>query len=197
MLIVHALGAVVVATGLVLFTLDQRTTTGTHDAAALKAWKIELGGPSSLILILIGSVIFMYPFTPWAPDDRPPVTTTTSSTTTTMLPSVSLIEPTVIEAIPGAPTDWYWIDYEPEWCGTEAYAWTPADDYANWWIIPIEAYDHDGNLIASWETESTVPLLCQWEIETEGAAYYWLWPHGVTASGIHGDWYWFEIWLTP
>jgi hypothetical protein len=191
MIFVHVLGGLVVTVGLVLFALDQRRPVS-DERADMKAWSISVGGPASLILIVVGLFTFMFPFSPWAPDDPAPPTTTTVSSLVEIDPLIGPIDPIDLTPYPRAPSDWFWVDYE-EWCDSPAITWVPADDLADWWLIIVEPFDFQDFSMGVWEIESSVPVICTWEFETPGAAYYWLWPRGVSMEGGEGDWLWIEV----
>ena len=191
-MIVHVVGGLIVLVGLGLFVLDQRAPAAHEDAASLKAWKIELGGPASLVLIVVGLAVFLFPYSPWYPTS-PPTTTTSTTTTTTTLPEVSIIEPEIIEVvdIPGTPEGWYWEDWNVD-CQDAAVHWIAADDYTEFWYIPVSALDPDGIIVNDFFLESDVPYLCRWEWEWGGMTTYWFWPRGINWLG-EGDWFWFEV----
>ncbi len=199
MLAVHIVGAIVAAIGLILFAADQWTAgqKGKEGTAGLTAWKIELGGPPALILIVIGLAVFLYPY--WAGRDQPATTTTTtttlSTTTTTASNPTVVVDPTFHTFMfpPPAPT-WWEIGWDDSFCGSETIYWE--DTGAEYWIVPVAAII-DGDIRAlEFEVESGLPFLCDWEFVQEGYTRYWLWPTPWNEAGP-GEFLWIEYEVMP
>jgi hypothetical protein len=89
MLVVHIVGLLILAVGLVLFTADQLAGRGRGEAGG-KVWNISVSGPPALVLSVIGVIVFLIPF--FFGDDEESVaqgTTTIQGTTTTTTGGVS------------------------------------------------------------------------------------------------------------
>ena len=170
MLVIQIFGAILVAAGLALFAYDQiKGSRAKGDYAGLQAFKLQVGGPPALILIVIGVIVFMFPFTPWIPEDDPPQISTTTTgttlpptTTTTVLGTTTTtftletlgpiftlltIDPpvfTVVPVLPLAPDSWDW--YFDANCGDVIFwdASAGADSY----YIEVFVDDYNGNYIS-------------------------------------------------
>lgn len=88
---VHVVGVIVTALGLYLFFTQEKVGAGEHSEreAGATLWKIQATGPSTLILVVIGLIVFLFPF--WLGSDPVAAPPTTNSTTTT---TSLVVEPT-------------------------------------------------------------------------------------------------------
>lgn len=66
MLVVHIVGLAILTVGLALFAADQLAGRGRGEAGG-SLWKVQFSGPPALVLALIGVLVFLFPFSPWAP----------------------------------------------------------------------------------------------------------------------------------
>lgn len=63
-LLVHAVGLVLLVSGLALFTADQLGGRGRGEAGAA-VWRFQISGPPALLLIALGVAVFLFPLGPW------------------------------------------------------------------------------------------------------------------------------------
>jgi hypothetical protein len=187
-MIVQAVGGLIVAVGLILFILDQRRPVS-DERAEIKGWKIEMGGPASLILVVFGALIFLFPYSPWwSGDPEPPIAAAPENT----FPDVEIGDALTIYADPpGEPISW-WVEWS-DFCESDALYWEPADDRADYWGVAIEVFDTELFSIDNWWIDVEEPFLCQWEWSYgEPGFTYWIWPRGINSAG-EGDWIWIEL----
>jgi len=171
MVFLQVFGSLLSLAGLFLFVREQiRERAGEH--STMQAWKINLSGPPSLILIVIGVIMFVFPFTPWWNDNTTPKAT--STTTTTLFP---LIQPTVPHLVG---------TYYDEELGCDVVEWS--DDFtANGWEIDVQVYKpQNGSLLYEFTFDTydslfgSVPYLCAWDFLDEKVGYMyqlWVWAY--------------------
>lgn len=177
MLLVHILGGVLVVAGLFLFFREEMDGSPNKDAPAQAAvWKINLTGPSSLVLVLFGVLVFIFPFSGFFknPEDpnpppaaAPPTTVVDSSIvdSSTTVVDTTTENTTVFEDLPPAPSSWALVPDDGT-CGADIIEWHHADDEFDlihgWWIS-IGAYspNDDVTLETSYGTDGF------YEIDTE------------------------------
>lgn len=199
MLAVHIVGAIVAAIGLVLFAAEQWTAgeRGKDGSAGLKAWKVELGGPPALILIVIGLMVFLFPF--WSGRDQPVPTTSTTTTTlstTTTTPSTTtfptiLVDPTSLSFLPEpAEPTWWAIEFDPVFCESEAIYWEE-DSWTDYWIVDVAALIGEDVREIEFQIDTFEPFICDWEFLIEGYDRYWIWITGWNDVGP-GPFLWLE-----
>lgn len=73
-------------TGLVLFVVDHLREVDRAPASSQVGKLFDLSGPPALVLSAFGILVFLFPFSPWWPQDGGTTTTTTSSVVTTSSP---------------------------------------------------------------------------------------------------------------
>lgn len=180
-MVIHVLGAILVAAGLGLFAFDQiKGSKSKGDYAGVEAWKIQVGGPPALILIVIGVLVFMFPFTPWSPDDDqpavvttttgttlPPDTTVVDTTTTTRFTLETLVtllpfDPpvfTLVPDVPLAPASWFsYFDSDCEGDGNVV-EWEPSAG-AEYYDVDVYVEDYNFNFVSNWSFDWEFTNLC-------------------------------------
>ena len=183
MLVIQIFGAILVAAGLGLFAYDQiKGSRAKGDYAGLQAFKIQVGGPPALILIVIGVLVFMFPFTPWVPeDDPPPISTTTTGTlpttttvaaTTTTRFTLETLDPsvftlltldpsvfTLVPAVPLAPASWF--SYFDSSCGGDGNVveWETSAG-ADFYEVDVYVEDYNFNFVSNWSFDWEFTNLC-------------------------------------
>lgn len=173
MVLVHLLGGVLVVVGLFLFTYDQiKGRAISSDLAGAKAWSVNLSGPPALILVVFGALLFLFPFSPWWPDNLgsvitttttvPTTTTTVSSITTTVPPTTTtqdlfttttdettsppfdnIDEPSIIEVWPPSPYGAS-IFYDDD-CQGDVIEWIQDGSSTIGWQIDVDVDDQFGS----------------------------------------------------
>jgi hypothetical protein len=96
MLTVHIVGLAIVGIGLALFAADQLIGRGRGQAGAT-IWHIQISGPPTLVLAVVGLLVFLFPYSPWWPaDDAAPTVSPTVATTSgsPVTPTGGLVLPT-------------------------------------------------------------------------------------------------------
>lgn len=195
MLLLHIVGAFVLISGVVLFARSQIKGSADKNLGQAQVWKLNISGPPALILVLLGLLVFMFPFTPWfGPPGTPvevipttvPETPTTFGITTTTQVGASTTETTEY-VLPPAPYD-YEIQDDQEICGGNAIEWF-TDGQVNGWYIVVEVYNATTDTyLDSFEIDSNaddrwylgLPKLCEWEffydfpVSYEEGTYYFL-----------------------
>lgn len=180
MVAVHIVGAVVATIGLILFAADQWTAgqRGKDGSAGLKAWKVELGGPPALILIVIGLAVFLFPY--WTGRDQTPATTITTTTTSTT---------TTTTILPPPVPEWWDVEFDDEYCADWLIYWD--NTAADYWIVTVSALDELEEPIDGWVWETFDPFFCEWELDFEGVTHFWIWIQAANDTGI-SDFLWID-----
>ena len=136
------------AVGLFLFATEQikGRQVGTSTASA---WKVNLSGPPALLLVVLGAVVFLFPFSPWWTDPEPaapPAASTTTTelergTTTTLedvTTTTTTIPPLLIPEAAGPDFEVYFSDD----CGGDVIEWNLSPtELEEAWLIDVEVYD--------------------------------------------------------
>jgi hypothetical protein len=214
-MIVHALGAVIVAAGLFLFAWDQiKGSKAASDesgvsAKGLGATEINLSGPPALILVVVGVLVFMFPLTPWGSGSSghspsvPPTGTEAPTTPTTQStgvpPAVTNAPPLTSFEIPPATFPPLSIpDFQFElpapllgWftytdiCG-EVVEWDSGNFAETFYVVTITVQTYDGIYVDGWQYESVFNNIC--------VADFWYGPdlvHLIEVIPVN-DWGWGE-----
>lgn len=198
--LVQIFGVALVSVGLLLFFHQQWGGKTTGEESGIKAWQLNLSGPPALILVVFGTAVFLFPFSPWWPepdDPNPPVTTTVEALTTTTegfkttstLFTLDTLDtddfdefvPTFgLPSTPTGPSIWY-----DDQCGGESVEWFQ-DDAVWGWYISVET---DTQI---WEIDTQVDpllygndsILCYWDFGSDPAPpYYWMWVYAYNEAG--------------
>lgn len=195
MIILHFVGGLLVLTGIGLFIFTQ--IKGAKGESTLGAWKINLSGPPSLVLILIGVFVFVFPFTSFWNDPTAPPPVTTGTT---------LVDGGDVVLLPETP---FGFDiYYDDSCGWDVIEWFQEDADVFGWQIQVEKFDFDGEFIdmslidteVDQLTYGNYPALCYWDFidldvnavvgsetlrqnDNDGYLYY-LWVYSYNLDGF-------------
>ena len=202
MLIVHLLGAALAAGGFALFATEQirGRQVGTSTASA---WKVNLSGPPALLLIVFGSAVFLFPFSPWWTDPSPappPAASTTTTlergTTTTLEDGVELIPPISVSIPDGAGPDFE--VYFSEECDGDVIEWNISPTgLEEAWLIDVEVFDRiEQRTVSAFTIDTGTDLeltfgnvsgLCYFDFidEAFGLDYFLeVWPYNSTGLAL-------------
>lgn len=188
----HVLGGIIAAIGLTLFWLDQRKGSVGPDESHLEVGKVvNLSGPASLVLVLAGIGMFVFPYTSfYQPDDpNPPVATTTQPVNTTLLNP----DTTLLALVPLAPEN-ATTGFDEE-CAEEALFWEqPEIENVTGWWLSFESHDLETEEV--WSTfeldlgvdETTfgnVTAICEVDfVEPDVALMWWVWVYAYNDTGF-------------
>lgn len=196
MVLLHILGGLVVLVGLALFVIDQIDGKEGGPGSSIAAWKINLSGPPALVLVLIGILVFVFPFSPFfnnPEDPNPPTPTTTiSATPTTGVPASTTLTIVPDIGLPGAPISYEFVDNED--CGNIALVWQQnPEDVVSGWYLSIEAYNPDTDeVFTTYEIDTgldqltlgNVSGLCYQDfVSDEFILYYYIWIYAYNDQG--------------
>lgn len=189
MLLIHVVGIVVILVGLGLFVYDQ-VKARQGQPSQLSAWKINLSGPPALVLIVLGILVFVFPYTsffgpPSAPvDTLPEIPTETTVTETTLDNGTTLPEEstTTTEVVfPDPPYD-FQIYFDGEECGGDVIEWFQGEAVVGWYIIAdvysaatddyVDSVEIDTNDGARFYEGRSA--LCHWEFYYADDVYYYI-----------------------
>lgn len=189
-LLVHIVGIVIILFGLSLFAYEQIKKRDDRNAG-FSAWKVNLQGPPTLILVGAGILTFLAPFFIGTPE---PVTGAPENTTsTTVFVDTTGSETTAPQDFPLSP---YGYDVLPadDACGAEILTWYTDDETVENWLIIVDVYDLEGEYVDSIEldtaTESTTyvgPFLCYWDFFWSADVTYQLFVYSYNEVGYSED----------
>ncbi|MDX1408447.1 MAG: hypothetical protein R3330_09950 [Saprospiraceae bacterium] len=209
MFLIQVLGAVLVVAGLILFVYDQ--VKDKEGDSTVSVWKLNVSGPPPLVLVVFGTLVFLFPFTPWWSDieEPPPPSTIPIAASTTEPVAVTTTVPvtmatfgdttttftttTLADVVPLTPSG-YDIYFDED-CGADVVEWYQ-DDPVNTagWVAIVEKYDPvDDFLIETYEIDTLSdltffgnwPLLCYWDFID----------HSWNKVSFGGDGYYYYIWV--
>ena len=196
MVFLHILGASIAVVGLILF-IQYQMKGAKGEASQMQVWKINLSGPAPLVLVVVGVLIAVFPFTtffrnpedPSPPSTLPPeaqVSTTVvqpgETTLTTLVPEIGLpLTPASYEVVFDAA------------CGEDTIVWEQPDfDLVLGWWISIESYTLDTDeLFSSFEIDTGADdltfdnfnALCELDFVTDTPLLYWIWIYAYNEAG--------------
>jgi len=184
---------VIVVVGLALFILNQVRGSKAQEESHVEVWKLNLSGPPALVLVLVGVIIFAFPYTSLfrnPTDPSPPSTLPEQATTTTALGSPTTIVPEI--GLPQTPIN-STVAFD-ETCGEDVLSWEQPDidSVAGWWIS-FEAYDLETDeLFASFEIDTGFDdltfgnnsVICELDFASDLALLYWIWIYPYNEVGF-------------
>lgn len=199
MIFLHVLGGLIVVVGLALFVLNQVKPHQDHeDESTVNVWKINLSGPPALVLILVGVLVFVFPFTTFyksPTDPNPPVATTVQVNTTLNNPATSFVTTTTLIPEIGLPLapDSYEIVFDED-CGADAIVWNQPDieNVRSWWLS-FESYTAGTDeVFSTFEIDTEVdPLtfgnvsaICSLDFLSDEPLDYYIWVYAYNDAGF-------------
>lgn len=198
MVLIHILGSLLVAVGLVLFVFTQIKGRADEDAT-VAVWKINMSGPPALVLVLVGTLIFVFPFTTFfenPEDPNPPgATPTTTVTEDTSLNNPDLTTTTSLIPVVGLPLtpDSFEVVFDDA-CQEDTIFWNQPEieNVAGWWLS-FESYNVDtGEVFSAFELDTGAdPLffgnssaICETDFSQEFALDYSIWIYSYNDAGF-------------
>jgi len=196
MILLHILGALIVLVGLALFVFTQ-VKGKSDEESTVAVWKINLSGPPALVLILVGVLIFVFPFTTFFedPNDPNPPEANTTTTADTSLNNPDLTTTTTLVPVVGLPLtpSSFEVAFD-ETCGEDTLFWDQPEieNVAGWWIS-FEAHTIDTDeVFSTFEFDTAVDTLtfgnssalCEFDFTNDQALTYWIWIYAYNDAGF-------------
>lgn len=188
MILVHTVGIFVLIAGIILFARSQIRGSADPSTSQAQAWKINISGPPSLILVVIGLGVFLFPFTPWfgPPAESVVEVPVTTPIETTTAPSS---ETTEAAPLPVAPTD-YEVFFDNS-CEGDVIHWF-TDPTPLGWYIQVDVFGPDDQYLSTFEFDSAETFfggefLCQWEFFWAEDSYYFLYVYSYDDVNYSAD----------
>lgn len=196
MLTLHLLGGLIIAVGVILFAWTLVKGKSNDDESHVEVWKINLSGPPALVLVLIGVLMIVFPYTAWyTPDDpNPPPETvpTTVAANTTLLNPATTLGATLPALIPLAPTEAF-VEFDDQ-CAEDALIWVQPDveNVTGWWLS-FESYDvNTGEVWSTLEIDTgsdplvfgNVSAICETDFVEDVALNWSIWIYAYNDAGF-------------
>lgn len=164
-------GVAILAVALAFFARSQFKPPADGGAGEAKVWKLNVSGPSYLIVMTLGVAVLLFPFTGFFGPPDEPVEDVTPVTVPDEITLATSGETTAVIVLPPAPYDY--DVYFDEGCGTDILVWYTDADVVGWWVI-VDIYDlATEEWVDSIELDRTEPWLCAWEFFYSDAVYYY------------------------